>query len=280
MRPRRILLAVDLSYQTYRAASSHQDLTNADGVFTGGLYGFLVMVAKIINDSGATHVVVTEDRKPYLRSKLYPEYKLIRKSTMDEKLKAKVEVSKPQIMETLAVIGIPVVGVPGYESDDVIAHYATHYRHRFDLIYAASNDSDLFQLLEYDTFRVYRKDEHDIVTRERLLEDTGLSPSEFSLATALTGTHNDVEGIPKVGIKTACAAVKNASALRMYRERHGAMIDRNKRLIALPYEGFPRDLALPGPARRFDARKLYRFMVKYDITVTNPMLNAFERICP
>jgi DNA polymerase-1 len=280
MRPRRILLAVDLSYQTYRAASSHQDLTNADGVFTGGLYGFLVMVAKIINDSGATHVVVTEDRKPYHRSKLYPEYKLIRKSTMDEKLKAKVEVSKPQIMETLAVIGIPVVGVPGYESDDVIAHYAGRHRHRFDLIYAASNDSDLFQLLEYDTFRVYRKDEHDIIDRQRLLEDTGLSPSEFSLATALMGTHNDVEGIPKVGIKTACAAVKNASTLRMYRERHGAMIDRNKRLIALPYEGFPRDLELPGPTRRFDARTLYRFMVKYDITVTNPMLNAFERICP
>lgn len=278
--PHGTLLAVDLSYQTYRAASSHQQLTSSDGEFTGGLYGFLVTLSYIIKNTEATHVVVCQDRKPYKRSDLYPAYKMIRKSTSDPKLREMVEVSKPQIASALEVIGIPLVGVDGYESDDLVGHYTERYRHRFKRCVAASNDSDLFQLFDVNPrFSIYRKDDTDIITRESLKRDTGLEPSEYMLATALMGTHNDVEGIPRVGEKTAIRAVKDPGLLRTYQERHANLIARNLRLIKLPYEGFPADLELPSMGR-FRKRELYRFAAKYDINVTTSMLDAFEQVCP
>lgn len=275
----RVLLGVDLSYQSYRAAAAHGKLTSSTGEFTGGLYGFLVTLAKTINDTQATHVVVCEDRKPYRRSLLYPEYKQLRKATADEELKERADVTKLQVMKALDVIGIPVVGVNGFESDDIIGHYVTRHRHRFETIYAASNDSDLFQLLIHRRFRVYRKDETDVVSYDSLKRSTGLEPEEFMLASALMGTHNDVAGIPKVGEKTAIKAVKTPSALRMYREQWADLIERNLRLIRLPYEGFPAHLELP-TCGSFVGRDFIRHLARYDINVTTSMMNAFERVCP
>jgi DNA polymerase-1 len=277
----RNLLAVDLSYQSYRAASSHPKLTSQEGVFTGGLYGFLVTLAKIIRDTEATHVVITEDRKPYKRSEFYPQYKMIRKSTSDPELKAKADLTKQQVMEVMECIGIPVVGVPGYESDDIIGHYARHYRYRFNTIYAGSNDSDLFQLLDPEhRFRIYRKDESDVWTYAGVQKAYGLTPEQYILATALRGTHNDVEGIPQVGEKTSFAAVTTPGKMRTYYERYGELIARNLKLIKLPYDGFPDEAVKLPSAGQFRARALYRCCAKYDIAVTKNMLDSFEKVCP
>ena len=274
----RTLLAVDLSYQVYRAAASHPNLESADGTFTGGLYGFLVTVSKVIRDTGATHVVVCQDRRPYHRSKLYPEYKMLRKATQDEDLKRKADLSMDQVLTACEVIGLPVVGIDGFESDDIIGHYVHTHRGRFKDIYAASNDSDLYQLFWCQHFHVYRKDMDDLMDHAKLLEITGLDPEQFTLAHALMGTHNDVAGIPRVGEKTSIRAVKDPGVLRTYRERHNDLIERNIRLIKLPYEGFPRSLEMPTMGR-FSHRALYKFAARYDMTVTASMLNAFEQVC-
>lgn len=273
------LLLVDLSYQTYRATAAHPGLEAADGTFTGGLYGFLVTLAKTILDTEATHVVVCQDRKPYRRSLLYPEYKMLRKATQDEELKARYEATVPLVRTALDVIGLPVLGVDGFESDDIVAHFVHHRRGRYRTIYAASNDSDLFQLFWCPWFKVYRKDMADVMDYWKLKETTGLEPEEFMLATALQGTHNDVAGIPRVGPVTAIKAIKDLSLMRGFREQHADLIDRNLRLIRLPYEGFPREVELP-PAKPFHHRSLYRYAARYDITVTASMLNAFEQVSP
>lgn len=273
----RILLAVDLSYQSYRAASSHPNLTNAEGVFTGGLYGFLVSLAATIRETFATRVVICQDLRPYRRSLEYPEYKLLRKKTQDADLKKRADLSMEQIVAACRVIGLPILGVPGFESDDVIAHLVHTQRGRFDRIYAASNDSDLYQLLGHRRFRVYRKNLEDVVSLETLWRDTGLTPEQFMLASALQGTHNDIAGIPRVGPKTAIQAVKDPGTLRTFRERHNAVIERNLRLITLPHPDFPRDLALP-PMGEFRHRDLYKFCAQYDIEVTSNMLNSFEQV--
>lgn len=273
----RILLAVDLSYQTYRAAAAHAGLTCGQ-VFTGGLYGFLQTLAKQIRVVGATHVVVCEDIKPYKRSEVYPSYKQLRKKNADEELLKAFNQSKPMVMEAMRVAGIPLVGIPGYESDDCIGSIARSHRHRFDLIYAASNDSDLFQLLCFDSFRLLKGSEpSDIVDRKRIASGPfGMTPEEFMLAQALQGTHNDVEGIPGVGPVKAYQAVKNAAMMRHLRERWAAVIDRNVMLSQLPYPGMPR-LDVPQQGE-FNARALYRFCSRYDIDVTKSMVDSFEQV--
>ena len=82
----RRLLAVDLSNQIYRACHAHNQLS-FDGVFTGGLYGFMQSVSKAIEVSRATDLLVCRDMKPYLRTRDYPEYKALRKKNVDPEMK-------------------------------------------------------------------------------------------------------------------------------------------------------------------------------------------------
>lgn len=270
------LLAVDLSYQSYRASAAHPTLSSGD-TFTGGLYGFLVALASAIRATGARSVVVCQDRKPYRRSLTYPEYKQLRKKTQDEELVKRHKLSMSLILEMLDVVGLPAWGIDGYESDDLVAHCVRSPGAQVDEVVAASNDSDLYQLFDDPSFKVYRKD-GDIMNGVRLWKETGLSPSQFMLATALMGTHNDIAGIPRVGEKTAIKAVLDPALMRTYRASHGELIERNLSLIKLPHPDFPTRARIPSRGRRFELRAFYRWCAQYDIEATAPMISALEQL--
>src|SRR6188768_1899383 len=109
----RVLLCVDLSYQCYRASAANPHLTSRR-VFTGGLYGFLMTMGKMIRETRATDVAFCQDVKPYLRSKTYPEYKQLRKKAADEELLERHKESMPMILECLQICGVKPWGVPGF----------------------------------------------------------------------------------------------------------------------------------------------------------------------
>lgn len=272
-----VLLCVDLSYQVYRATCAHPNLSSGD-TFTGGLYGFFMFLGKAVRETRATRLAVTCDTKPYLRSRDYPQYKQVRKSQADPEVRERYETSKRLVLEALFEVGAPVYALEGFESDDLSAAIALRNRHRFARMYLATNDSDPWQLLWMENLAIYRKDMSDLVTGEWLARTHGVTPEQYMLATALSGTHNDVEGIPRVGEKTAMAAVKDPSLLRQYRARHADVIDRNLSLIRLPHAELPaRAALLEEPRRAFSPRDLYRALGPYDIDVTDWMVRAFEQ---
>lgn len=272
-----ILLAVDLSYQVYRASAANPMLTSRR-VFTGGLYGFLMTFGKMVRETKATHVVIAADRKPYVRSATYPEYKQLRKKNADDELLKMFNQSLSLVVECLEVVGLPIWGIQGFEYDDLAAHCVSKYRGRFKMIYAATNDSDLFQLLDAPNFAIYSKGITDVMTGTKLWKTMGVTPQQYMTMTALTGTHNDIAGIEGVGPVTAKKALLDPSLMRMHRSKHGALIDRNLELIKLPHHLFPRSTQLPEQLRGFDRRALYKFLGKYDIDTTHAMVQAFEQL--
>lgn len=274
---RNVLLCVDVSYQCYRAAAAHPMLTSRR-VFTGGLYGFMTTLAKTIRETQATHVVFCRDVKPYLRSLEYPEYKQLRVAKRDDELLKMYQQTMSLVLDVLMDLGFDPWGIEGFESDDLIGHSAIKYRNRFEMIYAASNDSDLFQLLYIDNFAIYSKSIADVTTGLTLMRDTGLTPDQFSHMTAITGTHNDIAGIKGVGPVTAKKALHDPSVMRTLRDQHGKVIDRNRGLIKLPHAQLPTDIQLPLFRGSFDRRQLYRSLGFYDIDVTTSMVNAFEQV--
>lgn len=277
MKARR-LLTVDLSNQVWRNLHAHHALRHG-GVFTGALYGFLTSLAAYARDVQATDIVICRDIKPYVRSQEYPPYKMLRAKQVDEDTRAAYAESIGYVMEALAVLGLPVMGVPGYEADDCIARLVQQHRCRFELIVAASSDSDLYQLFNVSHFLVMGKSFAKAMDGDTLFADTGLTPEQFVISVALSGTHNDVEGIPRVGRITADAAAKSPMLMRKYRESHLALIERNLHLIKLPHPTFP-PVGIPLRTRPFDARAFYRFCGKFNIEVTRHMLDAFERVSP
>ena len=276
----RTLLAVDLSYQSYRASAAHPNLTS-DGTFTGGLFGFFQSVSKMIRECNADQIVFCADCKPYKRSEQFPEYKQWRVATRNEELLTKHKQTMTLLRQILPDLGLPIWELPGFESDDLIGHAVRKYRHRYRRIVAASNDSDLFQLLEADNFYVLRETEWASAwNRQRLLDKKGLTPDQYMLATALMGTHNDLPGIKGVGQVTAMNAVLEPGKLRALRDKHADIIDRNLALIKLPHPEFPWGARIPMATGEFDSRALYRALGRYDIQVTMSMVNALEQVLP
>ena len=273
------LLLVDMSYQSYRASAANPNLTS-DGRFTGGLYGFFSTLGKMVRESNATALVVGMDMKPYLRSSEFPDYKMIRKKAQDPELVARHKATMEQLHEVLPKLGVPMWGVPGFEFDDLVGHAVRKYRHRYEAIMAASNDSDLFQLLNAQNFYIVASDWKDAWTAKRVMDKHGLTPDEYMLATALTGTHNDLPGIHRVGEGKAFAAVKEPGKLRALMDQHRAIVERNLKLIKLPHAEFPWAERIPMATQAFDARAMYRALGKYDIDVTMSMSNALERTLP
>lgn len=276
--PSKILLATDLSYQVYRASAAHPMLTSRR-VFTGGLYGFWTTLAKTIRETAATRAVFCQDVKPYKRSETYPEYKLLRKARQDDDLLKMYKQSMSLVLESLEVAGLTPWGIQGFESDDLIGHLAPRYRHRYERIIAASNDSDLWQLLAIENFAIWRKSKADMVTGANLHDVFGrpITPAEYMLMTALTGTHNDIAGIPGVGPVTALKAVRDPATLRKMRDGYDSLINRNLALIKLPHPDFPRDAAMP-THDSIDSRALYSFLGRYDIEVTGAISAALEQL--
>lgn len=280
---KRILLAIDLSYQCYRSAAAHPRLTctgpGTDDIFTGGLYGFFMTFGKTVRETKATDLLICRDSKPYIRSLVYPEYKQLRKKSSDPELLTRAHDTQAMVLDVLDECGFYSWSVPGFESDDLIAHAAVNWRGRFDMIYAASNDSDLFQLFDIPNFRIYA-DNIAAVIGPGHTKMLGLTPSEFALASALSGTHNDIEGIPGVGPVRAAKAIKDPAIMRAYRSTHGAIIDRNRGLIKLPHPEFPRWAVFPEHRGGFVSRNLYRSLARYDIDTTAAIVEAFEQLQP
>ena len=275
---RSVLLCIDASYQIYRACASHSSLADRHDRFTGGLYGFLQSFGKMVRETEASHVVMCRDSKPYLRSREYPAYKQLRKKSKDDDLYQLYLETEPMVLDLLREMGVPIWEVAGFEADDLAAYAVTRLRRSaFDQIISASNDSDLYQLLDAPHYAVYSDSLANLMTRSKLLKKTGLTPSEFMLATALQGTHNDIEGIPRVGEKTAFRAVKDPALLRKLRDGYGPVIDRNLGLIKLPHPEMPR-CELPRSAAIFNRQRLYRWLADYDIDVTLSMVSAFEQL--
>jgi 5'-3' exonuclease len=273
----RVLLAIDLSNQAYKACHAHKELSSGD-TFTGGLYGFIAAVTKAILAVSATDIVICKDSKPYIRSKSYPEYKSIRKRSANAELSKDVDVSLKLIQGVAETLGWAIWAVPGFESDDLIAHAVYRYRNRFGAIYAMSNDTDLYQLFHVKAFGGIYRGKLGLYDRKAYDEEWGLSTEQLVTCLAMMGTHNDIAGIDGIGPVNARKIIATPHIFRHMMTIHGETVRRNQALIRLPHPELPQETPMPFFSGPFDRRALYRALGRYEIQCTSAMEKAFSQI--
>ena len=106
------LVLVDGHSILNRAFYGMPDLTNAAGVHTGAVYGFLNILFKILDEEKADYLTVAFDvHAPTFRHETYAEYKGTRKP-MPEELREQV----PLVKKVLQAMGVRTAaeGVKGY----------------------------------------------------------------------------------------------------------------------------------------------------------------------
>ena len=276
------LLIIDLANTVIRSVAVHQQLSFND-VPTGGLFGVANQFASCINKYHPTHVLLCRDTPPYLRKQLYPEYKQDRKKQGEGDLFSEmIQVSFKLVEKFFQLFQIPTWGIEGIEADDLIARTTIECNRRstFDKIYVLSNDDDLNQLLVYDNVTLLRKNKE--YTIDSFKQDfPKVRPDDWNLLSAMTGTHNGVKGIPRVGLKTALKYFSDTDPDKLIDVclQHEDLINRNLELIQLPYPKFDWDsVAVPTLEKpQLNESELIRYLDLYGIRYSQSMTNAFYK---
>ena len=95
-------------------------LTNGEGRYTNGVYGFLNIMFRIMEEEKPEYLTVAFDLSaPTFRHKRYEAYKGTRKP-MPEELREQV----PLIKEVLTAMKVAIVTMEGYEADDLLGTIA------------------------------------------------------------------------------------------------------------------------------------------------------------
>ena len=147
------LLLLDTASLYFRAFFGVKDLrAAADGTPTNAVRGLLDMIATLTTRFSPTHLVCCwdDDWRPQFRVDAIPSYKahrLVEGTQEKEEAPPELEVQVPILRRTLEAIGLPVLGSPGYEADDVIGTLTASHHGRIP-VGIVTGDRDLFQLID------------------------------------------------------------------------------------------------------------------------------------
>lgn len=203
------ILLIDGHSIINRAFYGLPDLTNSEGLHTNGVYGFLNILQKTLEEEGPQYLAVAFDLSaPTFRHKRYEAYKGARKP-MPEELKEQV----PLLKEVLAAMGIHTVSLEGFEADDVLGTLAKRSEAMGMEVTVLSGDRDLLQLAtDRIKIRIPKTSRGKTVVEdyrtEQVKEKYQVTPPQIIELKALMGDSSDnIPGIPGVGEKTATKMV-------------------------------------------------------------------------
>lgn len=188
-----------------RAFYGLPDLTNADGLHTNAIYGFLTIMFKILEEEKPEYLTVAFDvHAPTFRHEMYEEYKGTRKP-MAEELRQQV----PVIKEVLKSMGIKTIEYAGLEADDLIGTLSKRCEEAGMDVAVISGDRDLLQLATKKVkIRIPKTKQGRTEVEDYYAEDVvaryQVTPKEFIDVKALMGDASDnIPGVPSIGEKTA-----------------------------------------------------------------------------
>ena len=196
-----------LAYRAWFALQEAQ-LSTASGQETQAVFGFVSMLAKLLEDQSPTGMAVAFDRRePTFRDALAATYKAGRPTT-PEPLLEQIELIR-RLVETL---GVPAVDAEGYEADDVIATLATRLSGEGHEVVIVTGDRDAYQLVRDPLVKVLynRRGVTDYVLYDEvgIEERTGVRPDLYPFLASLRGDPSDnLPGVPGVGNKIAARLV-------------------------------------------------------------------------
>ena len=201
----RKLVLIDGHSILNRAFYGVPDLTNAAGLHTNAVYGFLNILFKLLEEEKPEYLAVAFDVKaPTFRHHIYADYKGTRKP-MPEELRQQVPVMK----EVLSAMGICILEKAGYEADDILGTLAKEAEKEGIGVSLVSGDRDLLQIAtDHIKIRIPKtkgmRTEIEDYYAQDVLDKYQVTPLQFIDLKALMGdTADNIPGVPKIGEKKA-----------------------------------------------------------------------------
>ena len=194
-----LVVIVDSHSLIYQVFHALPPMTSPHGLEVGAVLGFLRDIATILQQWSPTYLLCAFDASEVtFRNALYPEYKAHREE-MPDALRGQLGI----IQEALKLLGIPILSIPGFEADDILATIADRAGSNGARVLLVTSDKDCRQLI---TPRVsmlnLRKSE--LFTAKELQEVWGIRPEQVVDFQAMVGDSTDnVPGVHSIGPKAA-----------------------------------------------------------------------------
>ena len=199
------LILIDGNSLLFRAYFAMRPMVTSKGMHTQGVFAFVNMLGKILNDYGPSHIAVAFDLKGgTFRHDVYKDYKAGRLKTPPELLS-----QIPLLHDVLEAMNIAVLEVPQYEADDIIGTVAARAEKDGLDTLVISGDKDELQLIGPHVNVLINKrgmSEFDLYDTEAMLERYHLTPQQFIDLKGLMGDSSDnIPGVPGIGEKKGIA---------------------------------------------------------------------------
>jgi len=266
------LLLVDGHYYVYRSFFAIRELSNSRGEPTNAIYGFVKTIRRMVKDLAPDlGAVIWDEGTPKRRTELQPAYKQTRAAMPD--------LMKPQltcIQKVVPLMGFASLGIADTEADDIMASYTCAARRHGHDVVLATNDKDLFQLVD-EKVKVYTtnktelaspKDTFALLGAEAVQRKWGVDPERIADVLSLVGDSVDnIPGVEGLGPKGAATLLQTHGSLdailanldivqsARLRERLAAarqQIEQNREMVRLE-----NDLPLPVPLEELIIRPRY-----------------------
>lgn len=186
------------------------ELKNKKGYGTGMAFGAIKTLAYLMKKYriSTNNIILVEDRKPYWKYDLYPQYKSKRKKIdLPEKMSVPIQLKITRaVTDTL---GFNVAHCDNQESDCVCASISKIMSKKRPVV-IVSNDHDLLQCLDENVnVLLLNSKGEEKVTQNNFIKNKEIYPEDYWKVQTLGGCTTDkVPGMLNMGEKSALEVVK------------------------------------------------------------------------
>lgn len=203
------LYAIDVFSLVFQVFHAIPPMTGTSGQPTNAVFGFTRDLLTILRLRKPDYMICAMDLPGRgNREDIYEEYKANRDEMPDE-LRPQI----PVIVEVIKGFGIPVIGLEGWEADDILATLARRSEAEGIQANIVTGDKDARQLIS-PLVRLYNVRKDKFMDEPDLVADWGIRPDQVVDFQALVGDKVDnVPGVPLVGPKKASALLNEFGTL-------------------------------------------------------------------
>jgi DNA polymerase-1 len=211
-----LLVLFDGNALLHRAYHALPPLTiRQTGESVGAVYGFALMLLKVINELKPSHYAIAFDMKgPTFRHELYEQYKAQRPPAPEELVG-----QLGRVKQLVSAFNIPIFELQGYEADDILGALSQQASQKDMDSIIVTGDADTMQLVSPRVKVLYPRPRGSfsntmLYDQAAVAEKYGVRPEQIADLKGLVGDPSDnIPGVAGIGAKTAAKLIEQFGSI-------------------------------------------------------------------
>jgi len=217
-----LLVLFDGNALIHRAFHALPPLTvRQTGETVGAVYGFALMLLKVINEIKPSHCAIAFDMKgPTFRHELFDQYKANRPKAPEELVG-----QLGRVKQLVEAFNIPIFELQGYEADDILGALSLQASQKDIDTVIVTGDADAMQLVTPRVKVLYPKPKGGfsntvLYDGAAVAEKYGVKPEQITDLKGLVGDPSDnIPGVAGIGAKTAAKLIEQFGSVEEIYQR-------------------------------------------------------------